>query len=633
VRIALLASLSLLGCPAVDDSGGVGSAICRDAGVLSASGETVTYDGKACAHLVLQARAVGEGSLTVQLEVRDERLVPVVTAGSEGASLRAVVLHGTAELAGEGALRWWRQGYQSWSWAGVVAPEAELELDADLVPEVGGQDVNTSFLQDRAGSSWWAGLLGRDGGASLLIGALSAERVPFFAAADASGGIWAVWGGFDERYELTAGQQLELAPVWMGTDDQAWSLWRRYAEEAAVVTPPRALDAPPAIGWSSWYTYYAEVTEQDVRDNLAAVAALNREGRHAPVELLQVDDGWQVVWGEWTANEKFPSGMAALAADIQAEGLRPGLWMAPFYVSRQASAYLQHDDWWVRDHQGQELSFDNDGGGDYAVLDVTHPDAAEFLRQLIAARVAEGWTYLKLDFLYAGAQPGQRYHEVSGLEAFHTGMEIMREAAGEETFILACGAPMLPSLGYAEGFRTGADIAFGWSPDPDPAYLRWQARATAGRAWQNGLWWWIDPDVLLLREPFDDHQARGAVVAQLISSGLWLAGDDLGALSEGQLALELHPEAAALRGEPVQPHAPLRFVSGHDLGPVAERSVADDRVPWIWQVGDEVTALINMGEEPIELRGPGGTELLTGERAAAGTLRVLEAGEGEIWRR
>jgi hypothetical protein len=123
------------------------------------------------------------------------------------------------------------------------------------------------------------------------------------------------------------------------------------------------------------------------------------------------------------------------------------------------------------------------------------------------------------------------------------------------------------------------------------------------------------------------------VVAQLISSGLWLAGDDLSALSDEQLALELHPGAAALRGRPVRPHAPLRFVSGHDLGPVAERSLGDDTVPWIWQVGDGTTALLNLGDEPIELLGPGGTELLTGERALAGGVRSLQPGEGEIWSR
>ena len=574
---------------------------------------------------------VGEGDLTVSLAMVGETVVPTVTAGDGGGTLRTLLLEGWVVTVGEAPPRWWRQGYQSWSWAGVTELAIPNELDEDDVPLVGGQGVNTTFIKDRAGTSWWAGLVGRDDGASVLLGVVSAERVPFYVAANDGGLLWAAWGGFDERYGLGPGESLELSPLWIGVDDDPWQLWRRYAGVAAEVTPPRPLENLPTVGWSSWYSYYADVTEQDVRDNLAVVSALNAAGQHAPVELVQVDDGWQVVWGEWTANDKFPSGMAALAADIMAEGLTPGLWMAPFYVNRASAAYLLHDDWWVRDSEGAELGFDNDGTGDHAVIDVTHPDAAAWLSEVIAARVAEGWTYLKLDFLYAGAQPGQRYHDVSGLEAYRSGLRILREAAGDDTFILACGAPMLPSLGFAEAFRTGADIAYGWDPDPDPAYLRWQARATAGRGWMNGLWWWNDPDVLLLRAPFEDHQARGAVVAQVVSSGLWLAGDQLDALSGSQLALELHPEAAAMRGEPVRPISPLRFPSGHDLGPVSERQMGDDRVPWTWSVGDDVTALLNLGEDEILLPGPGGMELLTGERSSAGAPRTLLPGEGELW--
>jgi alpha-galactosidase len=627
MRPCFLLPALALGCDApLEDSG---SADCEAPTLRWVSGDSFALDRPGCASLAMQARVVGEGSMTVALALRDDQLVPTVTAGSEGASLRALVLEGDASLEGPEPLRWWRQGYQSWSWAGVVEPGA-VSLDEDGLPSVGGAGVNTTFLQDRASTSWWAGLLGRPDGASLLLGAVGASRVPFYAAADDEGGVWAVWGGFDETYELGPGESLELDPLWIGVQDDAQELWRRYGRAAVAHTPARPL-AEPSVGWSSWYTYYADVTEQDVRDNLAVVVALNQAGGHAPVDLLQVDDGWQVRWGEWTANDKFPAGMASLAADIRAAGLQPGLWMAPFYVHREASAYLEHDDWWVLDAEGQELRFDNDSTGDYAVLDVTHPDAAAWLEGVIADRVAEGWTYLKLDFLYAGAEPGQRHEPVSGLEAYARGLEILRRGAGEDRFILACGAPMLPSLGFAEGFRTGADIAFGWDPDPEPAYLRWQARATAGRAWMNGLWWWNDPDVLMLRAPYDDTRARGAVVAQLVSGGLWLAGDDLSSLDEAQLLLELHPEAASLRGLEVEPLAPLRFASGHDLGPVAERQVPDDRVPWMWRVGADGTALLNLGEDPVELPTPGGRELLTGEEAAAGTVRVLEPGEGEIW--
>ena len=41
---------------------------------------------------------------------------------------------------------------------------------------------------------------------------------------------------------------------------------------------------------------------------------------------------------------------------------------------------------------------------------------------------------------------GQRVQDVTGIEAYHLGMQIMREAAGD-AWILACGAPLLPTVG------------------------------------------------------------------------------------------------------------------------------------------------------------------------------------------
>ena len=146
--------------------------------------------------------------------------------------------------------------------------------------------------------------------------------------------------------------------------------------------------------------------------------------------------------------------MPALAEDSAAAGFTPGLWMAPFYVSRETELYRDHPDWWVRKFGSEdEISFNNLGTGDYAVIDPTHPEAAEWLSALIASKVVEGWTYLKLDFLYAGAEVGERHADVIAIEAFHVGMEIIREVLETRGFSLVVRP--LPSLGYAESFRTG----------------------------------------------------------------------------------------------------------------------------------------------------------------------------------
>ena len=53
-------------------------------------------------------------------------------------------------------------------------------------------------------------------------------------------------------------------------------------------------------------------------------------------------------------------------------------------------------------------------------------------------------------------------------------------------------------------------------------------------------------------------------------------------------------------------------------------------MPVRWELEDGTVVLLNLGLESIEVEGPGGTNLLTGEQAEAGP-RALVAGDGEVW--
>jgi alpha-galactosidase len=416
----------------------------------------------------------------------------------------------------------------------------------------------------------------------------------------------------------------------MGLGRDAAATYAAYGDAVAERLGVSVSGVPPT-GWATWSVHWSDVTEDDVRRELAAATGIwsARDDLGSPV--LQVDDGWEVRWGDWTASPELPSGTASLASDIAAAGFVPGLWMAPFYVSRDSATYSANPDWWVRDGAGEELSFSNLGSGDYAVLDVTHPDAATWLQNEISAKVAEGWTYLKLDFLYAGAQEGARAEDVTGVEAYHRGLALIREAAGAGTWILACGAPMLPTVGYADSYRTGADIAFEADRDPRPEYLRWQARATAARSWQNGAWWWIDADQILLRDPVDDVLATGTIASVVASGGVWLLGDDLDALDPDRLALALHPDLVALRGRRARPLDALSFPSGLDGGPPGELVSPDDSVPTTWILDDGAVVLLALGDE-ANLLAPPGTEVVSGIDSPVLSERTLADGAGEVWR-
>lgn len=551
-----------------------------------------TLDGSIAA-LDLEPLVIGDGTVTLRRE--GSSLVPEVAGDVE-----RYALHGTWSVAGVAEPRLWRQGWQSWSWSGVTELDG-FTMDGDL-PAIGGDLDGFATLDELEGTSWEAVAVG-DGSAAMVLGARSATHGKVWFAVDTTD-LWIVWDG-----PLSEG---ELDPVTLYDGAEVNELWASYAEDV-----PGRVTGPPPTGWLDWYTFYGVATEADITENLALAA-------DAGLEVLQVDDGWEEAWGDWEANAEFPSGTAGLAGQIAAAGMRPGLWLAPLLVARDSATYAAHDDWWVRDASGAEV---DDRACDCATLDVTHPDAAAWIAGVIADRVADGYTWLKLDFLYAGAREGVRYEDVNGAEAYVRATTLLREAAGDDTWIVACGAPMLPSVGFADSFRSGADIAFAALPDPEPAFLRWQARSTAARGWANGRWWWNDADALLVRAPFDP--VSGAVAAQAASGGPWFLGDDLRTLETDRLATALVP--VALRGQTFTPDDPFAFPSGLDASPVVELGDPDDTVPTRWVGADGTVLLLNLGEDPITEEGPGGTEMLTGEEAAAGP-RTLAAGEGEIWR-
>ncbi len=508
-----------------------------------------------------------------------------LTGETDGSDV-TVTMRWSAEGAEEARL--WRQGWQSWSWSGVT--ELGSGDVGGLAP--GGDGDTYSVLAETDGTSWEAALIGRPGGASVHVGALSAEH----------GKVWI--GATETELSITWSHPAPgaLDPVRLSAGADPNALWETFAD----AVPGRELRDPQS-GWSDWYTYYGHATEDDIVRNLQAAQGMG-------LQLLQVDDGWERAWGDWQANDAFPSGTAGLAQQIAAAGLTPGIWMAPLLVDRSTATYAAHPDWWVMDADGAELT---DGACDCATLDVTQPDAAAWMQDQVRARVDEGWTYLKLDFLYAGAREGVRAEDVTGAEAYALAAELLRDAAGEETWILACGAPMLPSVGFADSWRSGADIAFITLPDPDRAFLRWQARSTAARAWANGRWWWNDADNLMLAA-----DPTAALAAQVASGGPWLYGEELSTVDA--------PDLSSLRGVRYRPSHPLSFVSGIDGSPVLERAEPDDTVPTTWVGEDGTTVLLNVGDDSVTVQGPGGTERVSGEQAEAGA-RVLNPGTGEVW--
>ena len=115
-------------------------------------------------------------------------------------------------------------------------------------------------------------------------------------------------------------------------------------------------------------------------------------------------------------------------------------------------------------------------GGVMWQLDTTNPEVADHLAATAAALVAAGYRYLKLDFTFSASMPGRFADPTrTPAERVRAGYDAIRRGAGDDVFILGCGAPLGAVVGSVDAMRIGADVAPWWdapadAPERQPAY-------------------------------------------------------------------------------------------------------------------------------------------------------------------
>lgn len=474
----------------------------------------------------------------------------VANRGDGPVDLRAVRLVFAVDRA-DGPLRCFRHGYQSWS------PSAVATLGVDRDPSLGApvpRLVRDTHHAD--GNVAEEGEL-RSEMVTVLADATGNRTLAGFLGGDTHDGTWRLRRADDaqghQRIELAAeaflggarldpGVERRLHPLTFADGPDASTLLERWADRYGDVAGARTA-APYQVGWCSWYHYFGDVTEADVRANLV------RSGDW-PFEVFQVDDGFQASIGDWlTTDASFPSPLDELADAISAAGRRPGLWIAPFLAAPDSEVATAHPDWIARYGEAAKPligMWQPAWGGSTLTLDTTHPDVAAHLEALGRDLVDAGFTYLKLDFTYAPALEG-RFHDRSctPAERVRAGYDAIRRGAGDDAFILGCGAPLGAVVGVVDANRIGSDVAPHWEVRADqrargdyaagePATVNaWGC--TLARSFLHRKLWVNDPDCLMLRLT-DTEMAPAAVRAWAdavaVSGGMALVSDDVALLDD-----------------------------------------------------------------------------------------------------
>ena len=161
----------------------------------------------------------------------------------------------------------------------------------------------------------------------------------------------------------------------------------KYGEAIRQLHAARVSAATP-IGWWSWTAYYFGLTEGPALTNAEFLAAHLKDSGYT---FFHIDEGYQYARGDYTTpvSNKYPHGIKKLEERVQALGLTPGIWTAPFEVADRSSVYVNHKDWLVHNAHGQPIHAgwvteppDTPTNLDQLyVLDTTNPGAQQYLRE------------------------------------------------------------------------------------------------------------------------------------------------------------------------------------------------------------------------------------------------------------
>lgn len=411
------------------------------------------------------------------------------------------------------------------------------------------------------------------------------------------------------RLLLPAGQRTESETLAIGWFDDARLGLEHYADAVA-----RRYDIhlrPQPDGYCTWYSDpHGGASDAVHLAELAEFAA--RALKPSGFDFLQIDDYWQdgkrrngpaKIFIRHNPEGPYPDGLKPVAEHVAKLGLTTGLWWMPFAGDRDDPFFADKQEWFV--HRPDGTPYWARWGG--TSLDMTHPAARDYVAQ-VAHRISRDWgcKYFKMDGLWTGTAAELLYvnnaykaddlgeavfhrPEVTPIEAYRSGLQLVRQAAGDDVFFLGCNVSQNmrsfgASMGLLDAMRIGPDNGWEWNGltrGPWHGANRWFLH---GRIWHN------DPDPVYVRASMPIEHARLLCSWVAISGQLTVASDWLP---------DLPPERLDLLKRILPNH-------GRHARPV---DVFEHEMPQAWLLTDEqggvrrdVVGLFNWQEkEPAEI--------------------------------
>ena len=157
--------------------------------------------------------------------------------------------------------------------------------------------------------------------------------------------------------------------------------------------------------------------------NTDSICRIARQAAELGVEMLVLDDGWfgkrdddNSGLGDWFVNEKkLPGGLSSLTQQVNALGMKFGIWVEPEMVSEDSDLYRAHPDW-AFTLPGRDPAM----GRNQLVLDLGRDEVVDYLVERLSTLLRENHIeYVKWDMnrnmsdVYSRVLPPERQGEAT----------------------------------------------------------------------------------------------------------------------------------------------------------------------------------------------------------------------------
>lgn len=277
--------------------------------------------------------------------------------------------------------------------------------------------------------------------------------------------------------------------------------------------------------------------------------------------------------GNWLDCEykQIHNDIEGLASDLKCFDMKLGLWIAPFWIpdrfteqtEKQIGQALKKDGAYVKDYtrwcRGISGKYPPEQRLNFYCRDGSSKESENYIREVFTKYREAGVRYYMIDFMRvsAGGLYGPfAYDEyenksmVAGPETYRNLIKVIRETAGEDTYIVSSTAPTFINIGLVDSSRTGPDIGEGRAAIPEYSsypgtyslhnigMLNQSCMNMASVYHLNGKFYHCDSfNVVTVDKPVPLSEAQITVSLAALFESPMMIGDPLFNLSEDRLRI------------------------------------------------------------------------------------------------